>query len=157
MTQTGRNFMKNKGIIACIALGVSVLGVVPYTQNQSDIQITDSTLRIPEIQLTEQLIPANIHGKTFEVPDYRAAYYQPDSDTTFIYGHSSTVFQRLKEIPHALYLGDTEYTLSEQSEQLKENINMNNILARSGVTLMTCSGEDDKSRLILTYALNTSK
>ena len=132
----------------------------PSTPNATE-QVTypDWTLKIPEIDFTQQMTQITKQGKILPVPDDHPGYYLPNPSHIFIVGHNNSVFPRLKETPSYIQIyfdnSPRTYHLAEKETKLVEDISMDSLFKFNGVVIMTCSGNniDGKytHRLILYY------
>ena len=117
-------------------------------------------LTIPSIGLTSPVEKSTVKDGELSVPDQIVGVYSKHHSKILLFGHSSTVFQHLKDVKvgdSVTYAGKT-YHITEITEQKKTDISMKEILSPADiqtVIIMTCSGEslgdgDYTNRLIIT-------
>ena len=149
-----------RGALAFFALFLPVyvfLGLQPAPSAEASRY---PTLSISSIDLETPVEPLQLEGSTLTAPADIAGSFSLYTSPTLIIGHSATVFARLEQV--ALGAGitydDATYVLVDRQILPKEQINMNQLLARrttDTLILMTCAGQplggqDYTHRLILT-------
>ena len=122
----------------------------------------DATLVIDAIGLSAPVTQSSLSNNNLSVPEQIAASYSNSPNKTLIFGHSSSVFQNLKNIQlsDTIFYNEKTYQVTDITEVKKTEISMADILAPSDtdtIVLMTCSGEkipntdgDHTHRLIVT-------
>ncbi len=125
-----------------------------------------STLSIPSISLTAPVTTIPFTGPKLDVPEQIAGSYSVHDNKTLIIGHSSTIFQGLKEtkIGEKITLNNKMYQIMKIEEKAKSDISMQDVLQEENIDtiiLMTCSGEsipgtdgDHTHRLIVTATIS---
>jgi len=117
-------------------------------------------LEIPEIGLSTPVLGLELKDRQLIAPADVAGSYSQAENKTFIIGHSSTVFQKLKllGIYDEFTYGGKTYQVTNLATLEKANIDMQEILAPASedtVVIMTCAGialpnQDASHRLIVT-------
>ena len=104
-------------------------------------------LSIPSINLVSGVTDVKLTDDGLETPDTIVGEFSNHKNKIFLFGHSSTVFQNLKDVK----LGDIieynskVYRIVETSIVGKAEINMSDVLDEEKtetVVIMTCAGED---------------
>ncbi len=126
----------------------------------SEVAQADEYLVINSIGLETPVVQVKMHGRTLNAPQYLAGAYHGNVNKTLIIGHSSTIFEHLREIKLGDYIDyeDGTYRVTNLETLAKEDISMAEILTGERVptvVLMTCAGEplggmDFTHRLIVT-------
>lgn len=119
------------------------------------------SLEIPSIDLKAPMADAELNGRALSVPKYIVGRYRAHDNKALVMGHSSTIFQRLKEVnlgEKVVYDGQ-DYEIISREIKAKAEISMKEILkdeAEPTLVLMTCFGEhlsgQDYSHRLIIYA-----
>ena len=149
-----------RGTLAFFALFLPVyvfLGLQPAPSAEASHY---PTLSISSIDLETPVEPLQLEGSTLTAPTDIAGSFSLYTSPTLIIGHSATVFARLEQaaLGAEITYDDATYVLVDRQILPKEQINMNQLLARrttDTLILMTCAGQplggqDYTHRLILT-------
>ena len=149
-----------RGTLAFFALFLPVyvfLGLQPAPSAEASHY---PTLSISSIDLETPVEPLQLEGSTLTAPADIAGSFSLYTSPTLIIGHSATVFARLEQaaLGAEITYDDATYVLVDRQILPKEQINMNQLLARrttDTLILMTCAGQplggqDYTHRLILT-------
>ena len=149
-----------RGTLAFFALFLPVyvfLGLQPAPSAEASHY---PTLSISSIDLETPVEPLQLEGSTLTAPADIAGSFSLYTSPTLIIGHSVTVFARLEQaaLGAGITYDDATYVLVDRQILPKEQINMNQLLARrttDTLILMTCAGQplggqDYTHRLILT-------
>lgn len=149
-----------RGTLAFFALFLPVyvfLGLQPAPSAEASHY---PTLGISSIDLETPVEPLQLEGSTLTAPADIAGSFSLYTSPTLIIGHSTTVFVRLEQaaLGAEITYDDATYVLVDRQILPKEQINMNQLLARRAtdtLILMTCAGQplgdqDYTHRLILT-------
>lgn len=134
-----------------IAIGLAPAGAAQY---ETATQIT-----IPSIDLYSDVVSLTLNGDKLDTPDTVVGSYMGAQNKTLLVGHSSTVFNRLKDVKlgdEIIYDGNI-YSVTLKRLAEKSVIDMDEILApaeRDTIVVMTCAGRslggnDATHRLIL--------
>ena len=117
-------------------------------------------LIINSINLSTPVSEVQLHDHTLVAPEYIAGSYSSHKHKTLLIGHSSTVFERLKDakLSDIVDFNEHSYRIVNIETRPKDNISMTNILAAAEhdtIVLMTCTGKnvganDYSHRLIVT-------
>lgn len=117
------------------------------------------TLSISSIDLETPVEPLQLEDSTLTAPADIAGSFSLYTSPTLIIGHSATVFARLEQaaLGAEIIYDDATYVLVDRQILPKEQINMNQLLARrttDTLILMTCAGQplggqDYTHRLVL--------
>ena len=117
-------------------------------------------LLIPSIGLSSDVTTVDLADGELETPDTIVGSYVRSAHKNFLFGHSSTVFNKLHEVKTGdeIVYEDTKYKVISSEILEKNDINMNKLLRaseRDTLVVMTCAGEDlgegdATHRLILT-------
>ena len=117
-------------------------------------------LIINSIGLSSPVKSVRLQDRTLEVPDKIVGSFSKNENKTFLFGHSSSVFENLKNVKFGdvVDYNDHSYKITNIEVREKSEISMVNILRaeeKDTLILMTCTGEslgnDDYShRLIIT-------
>ena len=120
----------------------------------------DASLSIPSIDLKTDVVNLNLENGKLNTPDSIVGSYTNHYNKTLLIGHSTTAFQKLKNIDlKALIKYDNKTYNVISIEQFEKNkVDMKKLLASSDIdtlVLMTCAGElldngDATHRLIVT-------
>ncbi len=138
-----------------------IVGLQPAEAVNMDIS---TELSIPSIDLTSDVTTLSLGKDGLDTPDTIVGRYSKNINNTLLIGHSSTVFQNLKDVK----VGDLisydlgEYTIVSTEVFRKIDIDMNDVLSKRDVetiVIMTCAGElyddgDASHRLIVTAIKN---
>lgn len=148
-----------RGTLAFFALFLPVyvfLGLQPAPSAEASHY---PTLSISSIDLETPVEPLQLEGSTLTAPADIAGSFSLYTSPTLIIGHSATVFARLEQaaLGAEITYNDATYVLVDRQILPKEQINMNQLLARrtrDTLILMTCAGQplgdqDYTHRLIL--------
>ncbi|MBQ6354999.1 sortase [Candidatus Saccharibacteria bacterium] len=146
--------------------GYVIIGLQPSQSSASEEIVAASSenlagqLIINSIGLSTPVEKVRLENHTLDVPDKIAGSFSEHENKTFLFGHSSTVFENLKNVKFGdvIDYNDHSYRIVNIEVRKKSEISMTNILKSEEidtVILMTCSGEalgnDDYShRLIVT-------
>lgn len=119
--------------------GLSSAGAIEYE--------ISTQIEIPAINLTSDVTEIELKENKLETPDLIVGSFASATNKTFLVGHSSTVFQRLKEINlgDEIKYSDKKYVVKNTTVLAKAEISMRELLKSSEVdtlVIMTCSGED---------------
>ena len=119
--------------------GLSSAGAIEYE--------ISTQIEIPAINLTSDVTEIELKENKLETPDLIVGSFASATNKTFLVGHSSTVFQRLKEINFGdeIKYNDKKYVVKNTTVLAKAEISMRELLKSSEVdtlVIMTCSGED---------------
>ena len=149
-----------RGTLAFFALFLPVyvfLGLQPAPSAEASHY---PTLSISSIDFETPVEPLQLEGSTLTAPADIAGSFSLYTSPTLIIGHSTTVFARLEQaaLGAEITYDDATYVLVDRQILPKEQINMNQLLARrttDTLLLMTCAGQplgdqDYTHRLILT-------
>ena len=149
------------------AAGFVYFGLQPSLKAQAEVYALEAatateTLLIPSINLEAPVAGMSLNGADLTVPERIAGFYSAHENKTLVVGHSSTIFENLKNLEkgQTFTYADKTYIVTDITEQLKSDISMSEILKAEGidtVVLMTCSGDlipntngDHTHRLIIT-------
>lgn len=104
------------------------------------------SLSIPALGIESDVVETEIINGKLEVPSTLAASYSRNENKTLIYGHSTSVFEKLDNINigDAIVYNDRTYHVTDITVVKKEDINMYEILSyedEETIVLMTCDGE----------------
>ena len=144
-----------------VAVIYIVIGLQPARAIQYD---TYTQIIIPEIELVSDVTKLTLDNNALNTPDTIVGSYSRNQNKTLLIGHSTSVFQNLKEVKmysEILYNGN-RYVVAEIKTMSKSEINMNQILKsedRETLIIMTCAGElledgDATHRLLITAVLD---
>lgn len=105
----------------------------------------DGKLSIPEINLVSDVAKLSLANGILEAPDTIAGSYSVSANKTLIIGHSTTVFENLKELKlnDDIFYGAKRYKISNVDIKQKSSIHMSELLAgaeKDTLVLMTCAG-----------------
>ena len=116
-------------------------------------------LEIPSIALNTDIASLSLENGELHTPSDLAGSYSNTPNKTFLVGHSTGIFQNLKnlQIGDQISYNGTIYIVSSIKTVAKPDISMNELLAaadRPTLILMTCAGElyengDASHRLII--------
>ena len=103
-------------------------------------------LSIPEIDLNADVTQVSLEGGNLETPDTIVGSYSKAVNKTLLFGHSTTVFQDLKDVQVSdkIIYNDVSYHVVSNKIWAKSDITMSRLLRGSDVdtlVLMTCAGE----------------
>ena len=102
-------------------------------------------LEIPSIALNTDVTNLTLNGNKLDTPDTIVGSFSQSRNKTLLIGHSTTVFQHLKEVD----LGDTikynekNYTITKLEFKQKTLIDMSKVLESEDeetIVIMTCAG-----------------
>lgn len=104
------------------------------------------TLRIDSVGIETPVAESELKDRQLSVPDTIAAVYAENPSKLLLIGHSSTVFQNLKniEVGDEVSYDGRKYVVKNLEIKLKAKISMKQILApaeRETMIIMTCAGE----------------
>lgn len=144
-----------------VAVIYIVIGLQPARAIQYDAY---TQIIIPEIELVSDVTKLTLDNNALNTPDTIVGSYSRNQNKTLLIGHSTSVFQNLKEVKmysEILYNGN-RYVVTEIKTMGKSEINMNQILKsedRETLIIMTCAGElfengDATHRLLVTAVLD---
>ena len=132
------------------AFAFTFIGLQPI-KSASDVYASESEfatnhLDISTIELSTPVTDLVLNGADLETPEQIAGAYSNHEHKTLIVGHSSTIFQNLKnvELNANIIYNDQQYVVTNIEEKEKSKIDMKEILSESEqetIILMTCSGE----------------
>ena len=121
-----------------------IVGLRPVDAKQYDII---AQLSIPSIELASDVAATQLQNGALETPDKIVGSFSNHENKTFLFGHSSTVFEKLNQVrigDNIIYNGE-HYKITTQEILPKEDIDMKELLAgteKDTLVLMTCAGED---------------
>lgn len=161
---------RSKKILAvalyCLFLtGYVVVGFWPSESSASEeiamaSEDLSGQLIINSIGLSSPVKAVRLQDRTLEVPDKIVGSFSKNENKIFLFGHSSTVFENLKNVNFGdvVDYNDHSYRITNIEVRKKSEISMTNVLRaeeKDTLVLMTCAGEslgnDDYShRLIIT-------
>ena len=119
------------------------------------------SLEIPRISLSAPMSDVSLDGRTLTAPDYIVGRYVAHKNKVLVMGHSSTIFQRLKEVEigDEFHYDDEQFVIISKEIRAKADISMKEILqdeSEPTLVLMTCAGEhvtgQDYSHRLIMYA-----
>ncbi|MBQ9017002.1 class F sortase [Candidatus Saccharibacteria bacterium] len=119
------------------------------------------SLEIPSISLSAPMADVELDGRILTAPEYIVGRYTAHKNKVLVMGHSSTIFQRLKEVEVSdeLWYDDERFVVVSKEVRAKAEISMREILRDEDeptLVLMTCSGEhitgQDYSHRLIMYA-----
>lgn len=122
----------------------------------------DSNLMIPSIGLTSDVAKVEIEDGTLPTPDTIVGSYSDEINKVFLFGHSSTVFEKLDrvQVGDKIFYDGKEYIITAYNIYAKSEIDMSQLLSsseRNSLVLMTCAGEDygngDSSHRLIVSAI----
>lgn len=141
------------------------IGLQPSTRSVAETLAAESEnasgyLMISSINLSTPVSEVSLEDRTLSVPEYIAGSFSNHQNKTLLIGHSSTVFENLKNIKfgQAIDYNEHTYRVTNIETRLKEKISMTKILKEEKtdtIVLMTCAGHslggnDYSHRLIIT-------
>ena len=141
------------------------IGLQPSTRSVAETLAAEAEgasgyLMISGINLSSPVAEVSLEDRTLSVPEYIAGSYSNHKNKTLIIGHSSTVFENLKDVKfgQAIDYNEHTYRVTNIETRLKEKISMSDILKEEKndtIILMTCAGQslggnDYSHRLIIT-------
>ena len=132
----------------------------PAATATSNTQLPENDLKISSIGLSTPVEVLTVTEKTLEAPDKIAGSFSQNQNKTLLIGHSSTVFQNLKNInidDEINYLGKI-FIVKKLETIEKSEVKMPKLLEKTTentIILMTCaghhlSGQDYSHRLVVT-------
>ena len=140
------------GFVVYLVFGLQFVDAADYR--------VDGNLTIPSIDLKADVVNLNLEDGKLNTPDTIVGSFTNHVNKTLLIGHSTTVFQKLKNINLSdnVQYNDKEYSVISIELFEKSDINMTRLLASSDIdtlVLMTCAGEllengDATHRLIVT-------
>ena len=143
-------------IYFALIAGFTAYVFIPKTADAS----SEERLFIPSIGLIARVRDIERQGNQLIAPDTIAGAYQPTNHKTVIIGHSSTIFQNLKNVKETdtFTFDNKSYKITSREITPKNVVDMEKVVAeteKNTVVLMTCSGEplggqDYTHRLIIT-------
>ena len=117
-------------------------------------------LKIPAIGLVSDVTELAIENGELNTPDTIVGSYSRSHNKTLLIGHSTTVFENLKnvELNQEITYNDNTYRVVAIDKMQKSDINMTKLLMganKDTIVIMTCAGElldggDATHRLIIT-------
>ena len=122
------------------------IGFAPSKAEAFNYEIS-SELEIPTIGLTADVTSLRMKDGELKTPDSIVGSFSREKNKVFLVGHSSTVFQNLKD----LKVGDevlydiTKYTIRRIEILPKSEVNMDKLLQEAEIetlVIMTCAGDD---------------
>lgn len=138
-------------------LAYLIVGLQPAEATQYNIS---GELKIPSIGLTSDITNLEIENHKLNTPDKIVGEYSRHSSKIFLFGHSSTVFEKLKyvKLDDEIKYNDKTYKITNIEILEKLDIDMNKVLAaenKNTLVIMTCAGmpvgeKDATHRLIVT-------
>ena len=155
------------GLFAIYAVLIPVylyVGLQPTgsaTVYAEEVKSATGSLEIPSISLFSPMSDVELDGRTLTAPEYIVGRYTAHKNKVLVMGHSSTVFQRLKEVEVGAELryDDETFIVVSKEVRVKAEISMREILrdeSEPTLVLMTCSGEpitgQDYSHRLIMYA-----
>ena len=139
------------------------IGLQPSHTSMAETLTTENAsgfLIINSIGLSTPVSDVQLRDHTLISPEYTAGSFSAHDHKTLLIGHSSTVFERLKDVKLSDIVDYNEhsYRITNIETREKDKISMTKILEESKVetlVLMTCTGKsiganDYSHRLILT-------
>lgn len=144
--------------VAFLAIYLAV-GFSPAPAEAAKYEVA-TEISIPSISLTSDVTMMKLRDGNLDTPDTIVGSFSYAKNKVFLVGHSSTVFQNLKNVN----VGDeiiydyTTFVVKKAEVLARAEINMNELLAEAEtetLVVMTCSGEelpggDATHRLIIT-------
>lgn len=134
-----------------------IIGLQPAEAVQYDIS---GELSIPAINLTSDVTQLTLNDHKLDTPNTIVGSYSESPNKTLLIGHSTTVFQNLREINlgDMIYYNGNNYEVVSSDTLVKSEIDMTEILSKSDldtIVIMTCAGQlldggDATHRLIVT-------
>lgn len=125
----------------------------------------DENLSIPSISLETHVKKLELVDHKLETPNKIAGSFSQHQNKTLLIGHSTTVFQNLKNIQLGddIYYNDNIYRVISSEVFEKQDIDMERILSEAKndtLVIMTCAGElldggDATHRLIVEAVKST--
>ena len=117
-------------------------------------------LKIPDINLYSDVAAVELENGHLSTPDNIVGSYSRAENKTFLFGHSSSVFENLKDlsIGDEIHYNSNIYNVSNIATLEKSEIKMNQLLkseSKDTLIIMTCAGTDlgngdSTHRLIIT-------
>lgn len=162
---------RTKIVVATLyAVAFAAYVIIGFQPNQSsaaeEIALAEKAntlsgqLVINSISLSTPVKSVQLENRTLNVPDNIVGSFSENENKTFLFGHSSTIFEHLKDVKlgDAIDYKDHSYKVTNIETRKKSEISMKNILESEEtdtLVLMTCSGEslgdnDYSHRLIIT-------
>ena len=148
------------GLYVILFLIYVVIGLQPADAVQYAIS---GRLDIPSIDLSSGVTDVELENGDLNTPDKIVGNYSTANSKTFLFGHSTTVFQNLNKIKlgDEISYDDKVYEVVDVTVQEKSDISMSKLLAKEdseSIVLMTCAGDlyddgDASHRLIVTAVL----
>lgn len=121
-------------------------------------------LEIPGINLDTDVTELSLNGNRLDTPDTIAGSYSEARNKILLIGHSSTVFQNLKDVNlgDEIYYDGATYRIVKERFVVKSAIDMDEILAPASektLVIMTCAGAnlgsgDATHRFMVTAVIN---
>ena len=142
-----------------------IIGLQPSSTSMAETLAAESQnasgfLIINSIGLSTPVVDVALQNRVLSAPEYIAGSFSSEPHKTLLIGHSSTIFQNLKDVKFSDIIDYNEhsYRVVNIETRAKEDISMSRILKGETVdtiVLMTCTGQgigaDDYShRLIIT-------
>ena len=149
-------------VIAAVAyvvcfLAYIIIGLRPVEAAQS--YSISGNLEIPSIDLRSDVTTVELEDGALPTPNNIVGSYSKADNKTFLFGHSSTVFQRLYEVKleETIIYNNTNYKVSKIEIVPKTDVKMNKLLkseSKDTIIIMTCAGQylgnkDATHRLII--------
>ena len=145
------------GLYVLLFVTYIVVGLQPAGATQYEIA---AALSIPNIELESGVTELALHDGRLDTPDTIVGSYSRYNNKVLLIGHSTTVFERLKEVQigDEITYDNDAYRVVSRYEQVKQDISMHKLLSdedEKTLVLMTCAGEllgngDATHRLIIT-------
>lgn len=138
-----------------------VIGLQPAEATQYEVA---AELDIPSINLTVDVTRLSLNENKLDTPDTIVGSYSRTENKTLLIGHSSTVFDNLKNVKlkdQVNYDGQS-YRVVGIHKMEKAEVKMDDLLQRADkdtLVIMTCAGQlldggDATHRLVLTAVVN---
>ena len=145
------------GLYALVFAAYLVIGLQPAEAVQYEVA---AELDIPSIGLVADVTQLSLGNDGVETPETIVGSYSRTKNKTLLIGHSSTVFENLKDVglrDEIDYNGNTYHVVGIH-KMAKSDINMNQLLKtedKDTLVIMTCAGQlldggDATHRLIVT-------
>lgn len=162
----GKKFKRTRIIYAfCYAIFFAVyliIGFQPAIADASSYKI-DGRLEISSVNIDSDVTALTLTDNKLHTPDDIVGSYSKNPNKTILIGHSTTVFESLKDLKIAeiITYNDENYIVEAIETLEKSDISMKNLLKseqKKTIILMTCAGTllsdgDATERLIIKATL----
>ena len=148
------------GLYVVIFLLYVIIGLQPA---KAKTYAVSGRLEIPSIGLVSDITDTGLVDGALETPESIVGSYLENTNKTFLYGHSSTVFNGLHHIKinDTINVNGTSYKVVDSAILPKSAISMKEILkseTSDTIIIMTCAGDlysdgDASHRLIITAVI----